>query len=182
MISILAESYAKGCKIYSIKEKKLDAVFDDGFFPFPDDKEALKNECREYLKKKGGVYAVYFKKKLIGLYVLRCENLDLILTHQISYNMEDIVKAEVEKTIKLLVHAKVVNGKFDRAVWNEEIIDKDYVNQGRQLWYFWLMILILNVTVLVINIVNGGHWLTTLCISATCFCYLFIIIGCFKRK
>ena len=186
MICIFAESYAKGCKICSVKEKKLDTVFADESFPYPDNKEAFKNECLEYLKKKGLIYAVYFKKKLIGLYVLRCENLDLILVHQISYNMEDIVKAEVEKTIKLLVHMNVVNHvanrKYDKAIWNGEIIDRDYVKQDNNLVYFWIMILFLNCTVIALNIIKDGPWITTLLLSIAVVCYAVMVISLWIKK
>jgi hypothetical protein len=152
VIFILAETYAKGCKICCVKEKKLEDVFKDESFPFPENKEELKEECREYLKKKGVVYSVHFKKKLIGLYVFKCENLDLILVHKISYNMEDIVRAEVEKHIKLLIHTRVVNRGFDRAVWENETIERDYVKQNPAPIILFLVLSIVNVIILVANL------------------------------
>ncbi|MBR4342684.1 MAG: hypothetical protein IKP88_08265 [Lachnospiraceae bacterium] len=91
--------------------------------------------------------------------------MDLILVHKITYNMEDIVRAEVEKTVKLLIHMKVVNRRFDKAVWNEEIIDKNYVKTNNSLKILFAMIIFINIVTLTANIISGGPWLTSLGLS-----------------
>ena len=181
--SILAETYAKGCKICLVKEKKLEEVFSDSTFVYTDNKEELKSECYELLRKKGLIYAVYFKKRLIGLYLFKCENLDLILVRNLTNNMEDLVKAEVEKSIKLLLHAKITNGKYEKAFWNEEVIDIKYATTAKSYMVFILMLLILNLVVLILNILKNGNILITVCLSVVIVMYIMLAIYYFvKRK
>lgn len=182
VIYILADSYAKGCKICSVKEKKLGIIFSDESFRYPDDKESFKKDCIEILRKKGRMYSVHFKKKLIGLYVLKCEGNNLILVNRITHNMEDIVRAEVEKTIKLLVHMAVVNSNYYKAVWNDEIIDRDYVKQHNSYWLLFLSIMLLNIVVLSMNIAKGSSMIITVCMAVVIIMYLVIGIIAYKKR
>jgi len=156
-------------------------VFQDENFPFPANKEELKEECREYLKKKGVVYSVHFKKKLIGLYVFKCENLDLILVHKLSYNMEDIVRAEVEKHIKLLIHARIVNGGFDKAVWENETIDRDYAKPSAVPFVFFLVLAIANVIMLLANLYFENKTVTIVTSSFSALAIIIISIVYYRR-
>ncbi len=123
---MLAATYVKGGRVYDIREKDLDKVFADRAYGFTDDADSLKQECHETIRNKGKVYAVFFKKKLVGLYILERKAGSLNLRTKRLTAMDDLVSNELDEAVKMLVHCEIANMRYDRALWNEEIIDKDY--------------------------------------------------------
>lgn len=123
---MLAAAYVKGGRVYDIRAKDLDKVFTDKAYGFADDRDSLKQECHETIRDSGKVYVVFFKKKLVGLYILEHTEDNLNLRSRILTAMDDLVSNELDETVKILVHCEIANMRYDRAFWNGEIIDKDY--------------------------------------------------------
>lgn len=123
---MLSAAYVKGGSIYDIRARDLDKVFSDRAYGFGANRDLLKLECGETIKNRGKVYAVFFKKRLVGLYILERTEMLLNLKTRILNPMDDLVSEELDKTVKLLVHSEIRNLKYDKAIWNGEVIDKDY--------------------------------------------------------
>lgn len=139
---MLAVNYVKGGKVVEIKEKHLARVFADPDFSFPKDVEELRKECREILRRKGKIYAVFFKKRLVGIYVLECVGMTLVLKHRLLMSMDDLVKAELDSAIKQVLFGEIRQGSYERASWMEEVIDRSY-GEGRNSPAFWISIMMI---------------------------------------
>lgn len=156
-------NYVKGGRVVEVKERHLAKIFAnlDSVYPkyagkLPKngaelaegaeapakDVEELRKECRELLRRKGKIYAVFFKKRLVGIYILECMGMTLVLKHRYLMWMDDLVEAELDSAVKQVLFGEIRQGNYEKVSWKEEVIDISY-GEGRSSPAFWISIMII---------------------------------------
>lgn len=160
---MLAVNYVKGGKVVEIKERHLAKIFADWESIFPKgvedptkDVEELRKECRELLRRKGKIYAVFFKKRLVGVYVLECMGMTLVLKHRYLMNMDDLVEAELDSAVKQVLFWEIRRGSYEKVNWREEVIDGSY-GEGRNSPALWISIMMIMLNPL-FYVISDNAW------------------------
>ncbi len=129
---MFAASYVKGGKISDVREKDLGRIFNLSIYRFSEDMECVYEQCRELLKRKGKVYAVFFKKRLVGLYVLECIRADLYLKQKLLMPMDELVEAEIDQGVKRLIHKEIFKGEYEGAVFEGNVLGLDEEDRNKK--------------------------------------------------
>ena len=155
-----AVNYVKGGRVVEIKERHLAKIFADSDSVFPKDAgnlpknvEELRKECRELLRRKGKIYAVFFKKRLVGIYILECMGMTLVLKHRFLMSMDDLVEAELDSAVKQVLFGEIRQGSYEKASWMEEVIDRNY-GEARNSPAVWISIMMIMLNPLFYTITN----------------------------